>query len=395
MQQSRTREVPVFLAMGFRPFFLAAGVWAAVALALWLGILGGWIHLPTRFDPLAWHVHEMLFGFILAGIAGFLLTAIPNWTGRPPISGRWLALLLGIWAIGRIVCLVSALLPAWFAGAADLAFPLTLLGVAAHEIVTARDRRNLPVIGPLLLFVVADSLMQLTAVGVAVPPGLGWRLGIAAVLVLISVIAGRIVPLFTRNWLSRRGERKLPAAWGLLDSVALALLDVALLGWVLRPGLRPLGYFLVLAGVASLWRLARWRGGATGGELLVLILHIAYAWLGLGTAMLGLSLLVRAVPISAAIHALTVGAIATMLLAVMTRATLGHTGRSLTAGPATVAIYLLVTGAAVARIAAAFIPGPGRLLLFAGGILWIGAFLLFSVVYGRMVFGVPARRLDS
>src|SRR5438067_2847053 len=180
--------------------------------------------LPSRFDPLAWHIHEMLFGFVMATIAGFLLTAIPNWTGRPSISGAPLALLASLWLVGRVVCLVSDLVPAWFATLVDLSFPTVLAWVVAREILAARNWRNLPMIGALGVLGTANLLMHLEAAGVAVPAALGWRLGLAAVIVLISVVGGRIVPSFTRNWLAKRQAAHLPAVPGVIDRAALGTL---------------------------------------------------------------------------------------------------------------------------------------------------------------------------
>ncbi len=208
------RGTPVFLTQGFRPFFLAAGLWAAAALMLWMVMLATGTALPSRFDPLSWHIHEMLFGFVMAAVAGFLLTAIPNWTKRLPIRGFPLALLAGLWLLGRIGCLISALVPAWLAVAADLAFPVVLATVVAREIITSKNWRNLPIVASVTVLGIANLLMHLEADGVAVPTGLGWRLGLAAVIVLISVMAGRIVPSFTRNWLAKRQIVNLPAVPG-------------------------------------------------------------------------------------------------------------------------------------------------------------------------------------
>jgi uncharacterized protein involved in response to NO len=171
--------------------FLAAGSWAAIALALWLVTFFGYVQLPTRFDPLSWHIHEMLFGFVMAAVAGFLLTAIPNWTGRLPVRGTRLALLVILWLLGRIACLVSADLPGWLAAIIDLAFPVTLLAVAAREIIMGRNWRNLPMTAPLAVFVIADVLMHLESLNLPVPIELGWRLGIAAPIILIAVIGAR------------------------------------------------------------------------------------------------------------------------------------------------------------------------------------------------------------
>jgi uncharacterized protein involved in response to NO len=379
------RGTPVFLTQGFRPFFLAAGCWAAAALTLWIVMLVTGTALPSRFDPLSWHIHEMLFGFAMAVIAGFLLTAIPNWTKRLPVHGFPLALLAGLWLVGRIACLISALMPAWLAVVADLAFPAMLAIVVAREIVTSRNWRNLPIIAPVTVLGIANLLMHLEADGVAVPSGLGWRLGLAAVIVLISVMAGRIVPSFTRNWLAKRQVVNLPAAPGAIDRAALGVLHAGLFAWVFLPEFQPVGLILLLGATLNLWRLLRWRGAATAAEPLLLVLHIGYGWLVLGVALLGLAVIDAHLPQSAAIHALTAGAIGTMTLAVMTRATRGHTGRALAADCATTAIYLLVNVAAIVRVAAAIGETWTMPLFVASAILWIGAFALFVLCYGPML----------
>ncbi len=204
------RVVPAFLSYGFRPFFLMASLWSAAALLLWTVIFIIGENLPSRFGALSWHMHEMLFGFVMATIAGFLLTAVSNWTGRPPVSGPPLALLAILWLLGRVCCLISGLLPAWLAAAGDLAFPALLTGVIAREVIAGRNWRNLPMIGAVTVLGFANLLMHLEAVGVEVPTGLGWRLGLAAIVVLISVVGGRIVPSFTRNWLAKRHIQNFP-----------------------------------------------------------------------------------------------------------------------------------------------------------------------------------------
>jgi uncharacterized protein involved in response to NO len=360
---------PAFLTVGFRPFFIAAAIWSVTAMALWIVMLTTGIELPSRFDPLAWHIHEMLFGFVMATIAGFLLTAIPTWTRRVPVSGLPLAALAGLWLLGRIACLVSALVPPALVIAADLAFPLLLVAVAAREIIAGRNWRNLPMIAPVIV------------------------LGLAAVIALISVVAGRIVPSFTRNWLATRRDIDLPAGHGWIDRAALGALHAGLFSWAVSPAFRAGGALLLLGAGLNLWRLLRWRGGATVAEPLLLILHIGYAWLVLGAALLGLSVLDSNVPQSAAIHALTAGAIGTMILAVMTRVTRGHSGRALSADRGTVAIYLLVNIAAITRVVAAVGDAWATPLLIASAILWIGAFVLFITLYGPLLLPERAHRL--
>ena len=379
------RQATAFLTLGFRPFFLAAGLWSAAAIALWIVMFATGTALASRFDPLTWHIHEMLFGFVMAAVAGFLLTAIPNWTQRPAVSGDKLALLVGLWSLGRIACLVSALVPAWFAAVADLSFPVVLVAVVAREIVAGRNWRNLPMVLPVTVLGVANLLMHLEADGVAVPAGLGWRLGLAAVIILISAVAGRIVPSFTRNWLAKHSVSSLPAVPGWIDRAALFTLHVGLIGWAFLPNFHPVGVLLLLGAALNLWRLSRWRGMATAAEPLLLILHIGYAWLVLGAALLGLSMLDTDLPSSAAIHTLTAGAIGTMILAVMTRVARGHSGRDLSADRNTCAIYILVILAAIARVGAAFTPGWMMPLLVISACLWISAFGAFLFVYGPML----------
>jgi uncharacterized protein involved in response to NO len=210
-----------------------------------------------------WHIHEMLFGFVLAAIAGFMLTAIPNWTGRTAIQGLPLAGLVLLWLLGRIACLLSALMPFWLAAVIDMAFPCVLFLVTAREIVAARNWRNLPMPAPIAVLGLADLLMYLETTGLGVPAGLGWRLGLAAIIMLISVIGGRIIPNFTRNWLVKQGVTTGSHAHGLIDRAALGTLHAGLLGWAMLPAFRPLGALLLLAAALNLWRLARWRGNAS------------------------------------------------------------------------------------------------------------------------------------
>jgi uncharacterized protein involved in response to NO len=375
--------LPVWLTQGFRPFFLSAAIWSFTALALWIAMLAGALELPSRFDPLSWHIHEMLFGFGMAAAAGFLLTAVPNWTKRLPVSGAPLACLFGLWIIGRIACAISATMPAWLAIDLDLAFPVVLIAVFAREIIAGKNWRNLPMTMPLIVLTSANLAMHLEAVGVDLPAGFGWRLGIAAMITLLSIVGGRIIPSFTRNWLARQGLDLAPQnVW--FTRAAMAFLHTGLLGWSFWPQSRIVGALLVIGGLLNFGKLAAWRGLKTVSEPLLFILHLGYAWLATGAILLGLANW-TSVPLPAAIHALTAGAMGTMILAVMTRASRGHSGQALTADGATIAIYGFVTLAALSRVIAAFIaPGPGPLLYASGG-LWIAAFALFAIAYGPML----------
>jgi uncharacterized protein involved in response to NO len=394
-ERIRRAQQPAVLTYAFRPMFLAAGSWAIVALAVWLAMFLGYIQVPSRFDPLAWHIHEMLFGFVIAAVAGFLLTAIPNWTGRLPVRGRPLAVLALLWLLGRVACLISADLPAWLAIVADLAFPVTLLAVAAREIIAGRNWRNLPMTAPLSVFVIADLLMHLESIGVHVPAGLGWRLALAAPILMISVIGGRIIPSFTRNWLFKRKSARLPSPQNMVDTAAVGLLAAALLLWAAFPEHRVAGGLLIAAALLNAVRLARWTGMATLGEPLLFILHVGYGWVVIGTGLLGLSIFDIGVPVASAIHALTAGAIATMILGVMPRVTLGHTGRDLTANRATVAIFILINLAAVTRVCASWHPAFMMILLALAAACWITAFALFEIVYGPMLLTRQPARAGS
>ncbi|MFP4295817.1 MAG: NnrS family protein [Halothiobacillaceae bacterium] len=386
---------PAILTYGFRPFFFGASVWAALALVLWVPMLAGRLDLPTAFDPVAWHAHEFLFGYLGAVVSGFLLTAVPNWTGRLPIVGWRLGFLAGLWLAGRAAVMVSAGLSPVLVAAIDLAFPVVLAAALGREIVAGRNWRNLIVLAMLAVFALGNGLFHWEAArGEAAAQGAGLRLGLGAAIMMIAVIGGRIVPSFTRNWLVKRGAGRLPAApMQRFDKAALLVLFGALLLWVTAPMHPVTGGALVLAGVLHLARLARWAGYRTWAEPLVTVLHAGYAFLPLGALALGAETLAPGLfgP-AAAQHLWTGGAIGLMTLAVMTRATLGHTGQPLAAGPATVAIYLAVILAVLARVAAGLWPGLAGPLYTLSGLGWIGAYSGFALVYGRLLLRLPAGR---
>ncbi len=373
---------PALFAYGFRPFFLAAAAWAVADLLLWLASLAHGLDLPTAMPPVAWHAHEMLFGFAMAAVAGFMLTAIPNWTGRLPLSGRPLALLAGLWLAGRIATATSAWIGPLAGAAIDLAFPAALLAVVVREVAAGRNWRNLPVCAGAAMLLVANLLTHLEPLGVAAA-GLGQRLAIGALAMLVALIGGRIVPSFTTNALRRQGAARLPAAFGRFDRVLLAASVVTMAGWVAAPEWPLVGGLLVAAGLGHAVRLARWRPLATRGEPLLWVLHLGYAWLALGLVLLGADALRGS--FGQHLHALTAGCFPTMILAVMSRATLGHTGRELKAGRLTTAAYVLVGLGAVARVAAHAFPAVYLSLVGFAGLAWAGGFALFLVVYAPML----------
>ena len=386
----RAYDGPALFRQGFRPFFLAAGLWSAAAVPLWLLVFHGSTEVPTAFDPAAWHAHEMIFGFAAAVVAGFLLTAIPNWTGRLPLQGPPLAALFALWLVGRAAMAASAVIGAWPAAVLDLAFLLALLAVALREILAGRNWRNLPMLLALVLMIAANALAHLQAVGLAQVGPLGERLGIATLVLLIGLIGGRIIPSFTRNWLAKRGAGALPAAFGAFDKLCLLATLAALVCWVFAVEPSVASIALLAAGGLNLVRLARWQGLQTLSEPLVWSLHLGFLWVPLGLLLLGLgSLLPELVPATAGLHALTVGAVGAMTLAVMTRATLGHSGRDLRADRPTTVIYLAVAAAAAARVAASLLPEAYLALLWASALLWTLAFGLFVLHYGRIHLSAP------
>lgn len=385
LRRRRDAASPPILRGGFRPFFLGVGLWAVVAIGIWIFSLTGQVALPLGLDPLAWHRHEMVFGFAGAAVAGFLLTAIPNWTGRLPIAGAPLAGLFALWAAARLANLLAPTPALPLAAVLDVSLYLVLARFAVREVV-ASGNRNLPIALLVLLFGAADGLDHLCATDMIGDGMLGIRCGLSILMVMISVIGGRIIPSFTRNWMAKQGRMHgLPGQPGRYDLAVIGVTAAALMLWIVLPGAMITGAAFVIAALLQAARLARWHGVATLRDPLLLVLHIGYAWLVVGLLLLGLSILWPSVPRTAAIHAVAVGAVATMILAVTTRASLGHTGRALRAAWPTVGAYVLLSLAAVGRVATGFgwldyLPG-----LHLSACLWIVAFLLFLIVYGPIL----------
>jgi uncharacterized protein involved in response to NO len=377
---------PAILRGGFRPFFFLGAMWAVIALVLWMLAFSGGLALPSGFEPLIWHRHEMLFGFVGAIVAGFLLTAIPNWTGRLPIAGWPLGGLVALWAAARTSVLCSAWTGIATAAVIDVGFYLALAGLAAREVLASKNR-NLPVVAMVLLMGVANAADHAGAAGVLPDVDVGIHAGISIVVMLISLIGGRIIPSFTRNWMTKQGMTlRLPTQPTRLDAAVVATTAAALLGWIARPDSALVGGLLVAAGGAQALRLSRWGGLRTLRDPLVFILHVGYSWIPIGLFLLGASVLGTSIPKSAAIHAFTAGAMPTMILAVMTRAILGHTGRQLTANPTTVLIYALITLGAAVRVATPFGILEYSIGMQAAALMWAGAFVLFLISFGPILF---------
>ena len=384
LRRRRMEQAPPVLRGGFRPFFLGAGIWAAITIAIWLWAFSVGVPQIGALDPLAWHRHEMLFGFVGAAIAGFALTAVPNWTGRLPIAGAPLAALALWWLLARALPFAAPELPLALLALVDGGFYLALAALILREIVLAKNR-NLPVVLAIALFGLADLLDYAGSAGL-IGYDIGHRAGIALAVTLVSLIGGRIVPSFTRNWMQREGlTGSLPSQPTRFDIAVVLATALALGAWMLAGAVPPVGAALVFAGSIQLVRLARWRGWRTLASPIVLVLHLGYVWIPLGLLLLGIAALGAPIPASAGVHALGVGALAGMILAVMTRATLGHTGRALHAGPATRASYLALHLAVLARVAASLVPAYYQSLLHLAGALWIAAFALFVLAYAPVM----------
>lgn len=389
MELQRSWRGPVLFSFGFRPFFFFGAVLAALLIVLWVPWFLGLIAIPSALSPVAWHVHELLFGYVPAVVAGFLLTAVPNWTGRLPVVGRPLIGLFGLWLAGRLAVALSSLVDPLSLAVLTLLFPAALAGVIAREIVAGRNWRNLKVLTGVVMLALAQALFhaEIWRYG---HPVVSDRIAVGATLMLIMIVGGRIVPSFTTNWLKRENPGRQPASFGRFDLIAMAFAGLALAAWIaasFQPGIEnPVGLLLLVAGCLQAVRLGRWAGDRTFAEPLVTVLHVAFAFVPGGFWLVGYALIMAEDAAgSAGLHAWTAGAIGLMTLAVMTRASRGHSGRALTAPPTTVLIYCAVFLAAVLRMAAAFAPAQATILLAAAGGAWVLGFLGFAVFYGPML----------
>lgn len=377
------RNGPVIFSYGFRPFFLAAGLWAIAAMALWIGALvSGW-EVGGSYGGPYWHAHEMLFGYSSAALAGFLLTAVPNWTGRLPVSGTPLMVLFALWCAGRLVLLAPDTLGLPVSIAIDAAFLPLLLAICTREIVAGRKWKDLKILAGLLALSLANIGFH-ALVGWGGDAGLANRLAVGAYVMLVCIMGGRVVPSFTRNWLAKRHSIDLPRPYDRFDTVALLVGLGALVTWVALPDTGWTAAACLVAGCLHVLRLCRWRGWQSWDEKLVLVLHLGYAFVPLGFLAVAAAQLGWIEPV-AALHVFTVGAIGVMTLAIMSRATRGHTGLPLEASRLTALSYLALITAALLRPLASVCPELATELLSATGFCWIVAFALYAAEYGPVL----------
>lgn len=373
---------PAIWSYGFRPFFLAAALFAGVSVPIWVVLLiqtGDAAILASARD---WHVHEMVFGFLPATITGFLLTALPNWTERPPIRGRPLILFVGIWLAGRVA--MVPWLPSMVSAVIDGAFLPVVAGIVWREIIVGGAWDRTPIGGLISLYAIGNILFHVLAIQ-QLETGFAERMALGLVMILLTLIGGRITPGFTQDFFEQLGQRWMPSSFSRIDGLAILSVVAAALAWTLNPQTPATGWALIIAGTINLVRLARWQGWRTWREPLVLILHVGYGWLAVALGILGGAILGTGIPVPDALHALTAGAVGSMTLAVMTRASLGHTGRRKHAGPLTVTIYGLVNLGAVLRVLSPLLDLPAHLSFVGAAIGWSGAYLLFLLVYGPIL----------
>ena len=384
MSESGSYHGPAFFSYGFRPFFFCAALFAGIAVPVWMMILSGAEDIEFLYAPREWHVHEMVFGFLPCVITGFLLTAIPNWTDRPPIRGLSLILLLTLWLAGRLAFATPLITPL-AAAIVDGVFLVVVAGIVWREIAVGHAWDRLPMGVLISLYAGANILFHTLQLNHS-EPDLAYRMALTLIMILLTLIGGRITPGFTEDYFGQEGITNQLPPFSHFDGVSIAFVAIAAFAWTVQPQNIYTGWALLIAGFANVVRLLRWHGWATWREPLVLILHVGYGWLAISLLILGGTILGIGLPTEDAIHSLTTGAVGTMTLAVMTRATLGHTGHTKHAGPMTILIYLLVTLGSLARVFGPSMNIPDYALLNLAAACWSGAYLLFAIIYGPTLF---------
>lgn len=371
------------LAKGFRPFFLLAAIFAASILPLWLAVLAGWVTLGGYLDPTTWHAHELLYGFAGAVIAGFLLTAVGNWTKRETAVGFPLLALALVWLAGRLAMLGAHRLPVGVAAAIDTAFFPALGVVLARPLIATSNRRQFVMLVVLGMLTSANVAIHLDALGV-VPYVRRQALvfGTDVVVLLCLVIAGRVFPMFTRNATGAEWITSYPK----LDAAAIVSMAVLALADAFAPAHRYGAAWAGVVAVVAAARAIRWGSLQSVRKPLLWVLHLGYAWIIVGLALRAIAGFSSAVPVAMAMHALTVGAIGCLTLGMMARVSLGHTGRLLEAPRTAVVAFVLLGLAALVRVFLPVVtPGFYMASLVVAGSLWAMAFVSFLVGYARIL----------
>jgi len=376
---------------GFRPFFLLSGCYALAIVPIWLYRFA---HAATPFGALPamyWHAHEMLYGFVIAAVAGFLLTAVPSWTGTRGFAGRPLMLVVSLWLLGRIAMSAVGAVPFWVTAAAELSLLPALLALLAPPIFRNANR-NAPLLAVVTVLWLIDAVFVFALErGDAALAGSAMRLAIDLVLILVTVIGGRIVPAFTANALRVRGEPVTTITRRPVEIVVIGTMVAIAIVDLFAPDSIASGTLAAFAALAHAVRISGWRSFRTRGAPILWVLHIAYAWVPVGLALKACALLADGSWAMKWQHALTMGVFATMILAVMTRASLGHTGRPLVVSRAIAVAYLVLTAGTVLRVfGVAVFPAHYLLSVTIAGLAWVLAFGIFVVVYAPVLWGPRA-----
>ncbi len=376
-----------FLGRGFRVFFALAALQACVSVLGWLAIFAGLAPAPGWLSPSLWHAHEMVFGFVAAAASGFLLTAAPTWTGSQPPSGAPLAGLALLWLAGRIAMALAGALPLALVAVIDVAFLPALAFVIARPILASRQTRNYGFPAVLSALAFANLGAHLDALGLA--PGFAGgflHTGVDLAIVLIVLVGGRITPSFTANAFRRDGIAAVVRTRPWLERIAIGSVVAVALANLLVPRTAASGVVALIASLAVAARMSGWQTRHTLRDPLLWSLHLGYAWVTIGLAAVALADLTGLIPWSVGLHAETTGAIGTMVLAVMTRVALGHTGRPLVAPRAATIAYLLVSAAALVRTAGALVfPDPYLRVIALAALLWAAAYVLFLAHYAPIL----------
>lgn len=371
-----------FMSYAFRPFFLLNSLFAIIVVSLWVMALhGSKLALVPASMPY-WHGHEMVVGFGMAAVAGFVLTAVATWTGRSPVQGMWLGVLVFSWLAGRLTMMAVTQLPYWLVASIDMVFPFLLAVLMGKEVFGGGNRRNYPIVGLILVLATLNLLYHLGSMRVL--PGvdrLALYLLIHLLLLMITIIAGRIIPNFTANWLRARGHERLPGNHPLIDRITIAATIATGVSVSLTPLGSVTGILAIVAALSHAIRLARWRGLSATSEPLLFVLHVAYLWLPIGYALTALAAFGLVFPTTAALHALTMGGIGNMILAVTSRVALAHTGRALHASRLIVLAYVILSAAVIVRVLGPLVPGLYVEMIDLSAAGWIVTFVLFAGVY--------------
>ena len=369
---------------GFRPFFFLAGLFGALSVPIWVGLFAGHMNYPLVAGPSIWHGHEMIFGFTAAALAGFFLTVVPNWTKVKAQKGPILIVLSALWLIGRLAYWGQAQLPYVWVMALDLLFLAALLAVVIRPLSDRQHRRQFVFIPILVVALIANLMTHLGVMGVDLfgidLAHQGLILGVDVMLVLITVMGGRVTPSFTSSYLGQINPGIKVRQNPQIDRAVFWLTWGVLVFDQVLPQTVWTGVVTLLAAAAHILRISGWQGWRTLGNPILWILHLGYVWLILSLILMALADF-GWVSMTDALHAFTIGGIGTFVLGIMSRASLGHTGRSVRAAPLTVVAYVLVTLAGVLRVVVMIFDVATMELVMASGVAWSLAFVCFSIVY--------------